>query len=180
MSVIHLTPFSIEKDLGKAYNQAMSLIPENDWACLRDQDTMFLTPDAGNIIFNYAYQNTGTVLTCYTNRIHSLAKEQIHPSSNFYREGELLKLIEVAQKQRALGLTVSQLTGSISGFLMLIPKSIWAAHPFKEGIGLLGVDTEWFKRIREAGVKVLRMNGLYIYHLYRLGKDIKDTSHLKL
>ena len=180
MKVHHFTPFSVEKNLGKAYNQCFEIVGEDDWVCLRDLDTMFLTPDAGEIVFNYAYQNPGCVLTCYTNRIHPLANGQLWGGKN-HEDGYLKGHIELSGivSDRNVYKT-TPLTGPLSGFLMLLSKKTWwQIGGFDESIGLLGVDTDFYKRVRAAKIPVLRMDGLYIFHCYRLGKDIKDTTHLK-
>jgi GT2 family glycosyltransferase len=177
MIVHHCTPFSVEKNLGKAYNQCFEIVGEDDWVCLRDLDTMFLTPDAGEIVFNYAYQNHGCVLTCWTNRIHHLAKEQF---CSAMQDKEMIHQLEVADGARNDCYKITPCTGPLSGFLMLLSKKTWwQIGGFDESIGLLGVDTDFYKRVRAAKIPVLRMDGLYIFHCYRLGKDIKDTTHLK-
>ena len=180
MTVHHFTPYSVEKNLGKAYNDCFEMIGDDDWCCLRDMDTMFLTPDAGDIVFNYAYQNPGCVLTCYTNRIHPLAMEQL-VSGTLINSPELLSHIEISNYKKGKNIyQTTKLTGPLSGFLMLLSKKVWRTiGGFDENIGLLGVDTDFYKRVRQAQIPVLRMDGLYIWHTYRLGKDIKDTTHLK-
>jgi hypothetical protein len=171
MKVHYFTPYSLSKDIGKAYNECMDMIPSTDWACLRDGDTCFLTSDWGGIVFNYAWRNPGCVLTCYTNRIHELSKEQIIPAETFK------EAMTIAQGLN--GNSTKICTGPLSGFLMLVPKTVWNKVKFQEGVGLLGVDTQFFKDLRSANIPILRMDGLYIWHTYRLGKDIKDRTHLK-
>lgn len=179
MKVHHFTPFSVEKNLGKAYNQCFEIVGEDDWVCLRDLDTMYLSPDAGEIVYNYAYQNPGCVLTCYTGRIHPLAKEQL-VNNEIGIDKEMLSQIYLATEVRNDCYKTTFLTGPLSGFLMLLSKKTWwQIGGFDESIGLLGVDTDFYKRVRAAKIPVLRMDGLYIFHCYRLGKDIKDTTHLK-
>lgn len=154
------------------------MIPDGDVACIRDMDTCFLTPDAGDIIFNYCYQNPSCVMTSYCNRIHSLAKEQL---LNVFplESSDISQHINSALIQKEVAYSTTPLTGPLSGFLMLIPKSVWQKVPFREGVGLLGVDTHFFRDIRAAGIPILRCDGLYLFHIYRLNKDIKDTKHLQ-
>lgn len=175
MNIHYLTPYSLEKNFGRALNEAMNLIPEGDSACLRDGDTMFLTPDYGSIIQYHAENNPGAVLTCYTNRLHRLAKEQLYFGTPFYGEN-ILDEMKRAEKIRE-NKTTTPCTGPLSFLLEVIPKDIWKKVPF--GDGLLGVDTDFFKDLRKAGIPILRMNNLHIWHTYRLGGDIKNTSHLR-
>lgn len=177
MKVWFRTPYSTEKNLGKAYNEEMKLIPDGDAACFTDGDTCFLSPDYGHLITKYANQYPTAVLTCWTNRIHTLASGQNkdNPSPNI--TDHLSYPQEVS--------TVTRLEGPVSGFLMVVPKSVWKEHRFTEfnkynpdQPNLLGVDNEWTNRIRAHGVKILRMDGIYIWHTYRILSNGKDKTHL--
>lgn len=180
MNVHICTPFRLDKDLGKAYNEAMQRIPDGDWACLIDYDVQLLTPDAGAILHRYAsmYPKAG-VLTCFTNRISPLSHMQLidgtvndNPDMKYH--------IGVAELQRERLYDVSIINRDISGFLMLVSKDVWRRHPFPELGKPLGVDTTWNRIIRSAGLKILRMDGLYVWHTYRLMNGIHDKKHLQV
>jgi len=178
MKVWHFTPWSNERDLGAAYNEYMSLIPDGDAACIRDMDTMFLTPDAGQIIQQVAEANAKAVLVCYTNRIYPTAKTQLS-SENLFDSTDILKHIKYADLIRFLpDSKTSEAEGPLSGFLMVIPKAIWKIVPFRRGRGLLGVDTQFFKDLRTIGIPILRINHLYIFHIYRMKNGIDNKMHL--
>jgi hypothetical protein len=70
MKVRIRTPYSLEKNLGKAYNEEMALIPDGEAACFIDGDVNFLTPNYGAILHDYSTKYPNAVLTCYANRIH--------------------------------------------------------------------------------------------------------------
>ena len=80
MNVRIRTPYSIDKNLGKAYNEEMALIPDGDAACFLDGDMMFTIPDYGHVINEYANLYPNAVLTCWTNRTHNLSVGQQHPT----------------------------------------------------------------------------------------------------
>lgn len=178
MKVWIRTPYSIEKNLGQVYNYEMAMIPEGDAACFIDGDVMFLTPNYGHILYKYANAYPDAVLTCWTNRIHHLANRQRMPDGDDHDVKSMLRIEQ--------GFTdVTEITGSVSGFLMVVPKHIWRRYPFgltnkfnPERPNLLGCDNEWTNRIRANGVKILRMNGLYVWHTYRLLSNGQDKSHL--
>ena len=170
-------PYSTEKNLGQAYNEEMDMIPDGDAACFMDGDTMFLTPDYGHIITSYYQKYPNSVLTCWTNRIHQLAKGQLfdNPSSDIKDHLNFKQGVT----------TATRIDGPVSGFLLVVPKSVWLLHPFAETNkynpdlpNLLGCDNEWTNRIRSHGIQVLRMDGLYIWHTYRLLSNGKDKTHL--
>lgn len=180
MQVHRISPNNPDKNLGKAYNYAIQAIPDNDWVCVTDLDILFLTPDAGNILHGYAslFANPSQqVLTCYTNRIHPLAKDQL--LGGVVNEDDSIKNhIKIAEEQKQLLYELSMTNSGISGFLMLMHKSLWKEIPFNEDNKCLGIDTDFVKRVRSAGKDILRMDGLYVWHTYRLIQGINNKNHL--
>ena len=178
MKVYIRTPFSLDKRLGKAYNEAFAGVPDDDWVCLLDHDAMFLTPDAVTILHAYvhAYPKAG-LFTCLTNRIHPLAVDQL-------LDGEVSDVtdirhhIRIAEKMSTIGAKITPINHVISGFLMMVSKKTWLRFPFNEELQCLGVDNEFSQRILDAGMRILRMDALYIWHTYRLSKGISNKAHL--
>jgi GT2 family glycosyltransferase len=178
MKVHILKPYDLDKNLGRAYNEAMSMIPEGDWACLMDLDTMFLTPDAGSILHSYAskYPNTG-IFTCKTNRIHPLQKCQLYldaPSDNDSISFWINEAEKLSSYQHAW---YSSIPTVISGFLMMISKATWNEIKFSESGKCLGVDNDFSQKVLASGRDIKCMEGLLVWHTYRL-RDIKDKTHL--
>jgi GT2 family glycosyltransferase len=179
MKVHIVKPYSLEKNLGKAYNEAMALIPDGDWACLMDYDTMFLTPDCGKILHEYVNWNpTAGIFTCFTNRIHPLANDQLLDGE--CSENTCMQYhVERAYNQKRFLFKATELKKQISGFLMMISKKTWSEHKFSEEGKCLGVDNDFSLRVLESGKSILRMDGVYVLHLYRLKNGIKDKTHLQ-
>lgn len=174
-----ITPYSLEKNIGKAYNEAMSIIPEDSWACLIDHDVMFLTPDAIFHMHEYVRQNPNTgIFTCFTNRLHKLAKQQLrlgYVSHNY----DIKAHLEEAENMKAGLYEATQLNKHISGFLMLISKKTWNEIKFDETGKCLGVDNKFSDAILQSGRKILRMDGIYVWHSYRLLGGVDNKTHLK-
>ena len=177
MKVHIMTPYSIERNLGKAYNECMAMIPDGDSACFIDGDCMFCTSDFGTVLHEYANENKWAVLTCRINRIHELAKWQHYPGFDDVKD-----CINEANRIKVTR-TAPAIIGSVSGTLLVIPKWIWEQHKFTETNAyrpgepnLLGVDNEFTNKVRAAGIPVLRMDGVLIYHQYRLLNGTK--THL--
>lgn len=178
MSKVHFViPYSIEKNLGRAYNETMDLIPEGDSACIMDYDVQLLTPDAPAIISQYANENPNAVLTCFANRIHPLNTEQLW-SGVVDDNSTMTKHLLIAKKQTKNPHTVTPVLTHFSGFLFVLPKSIWTNHRFSETGKCLGVDTEWFKKLKSNNIPVLRMNRIYVWHTYRILNGIDNKDHL--
>lgn len=170
------TPYSTEKNLGKAYNQAARDIT-TDWICFIDHDVMFLTPDAIAIMHKYVkmYPDTG-LFTCFTNRIHPLATDQLLDGvmdNDRVRHHQM-----IAHDRKAVFPSATEIHHPISGFLMLFSKKTWEEIKFWETGQCLGVDNQFSADILNRGLPILRMDALYVWHSYRLN-DIKDKTHLK-
>jgi GT2 family glycosyltransferase len=178
MKVHIVKPYSIEKNLGKAYNEAMRLIPDGDWACLMDYDTMFLTPDCGQILHEYVNWNpTVGIFTCFTNRVHPLAKDQL--LDGFLSDNVSIDYhIERAYNQKRNLFQVTEIKHEISGFLMMVSKKTWNEIKFSEYGKCLGVDNDFSTAVLQSGRKIMRMDGLYVFHTYRMKNGIKDKTHL--
>lgn len=180
MQVHILKPYRNDKNHGLGINQAMAMIGNDDWGCICDLDTCFLTPDAGSILLEYAKRNpTAGILTCFTNRISPLSKMQLLNGvldDNPNMADHVLK----AEKQKEQLYNTTEIDRDISGFLMMVSKRIWEKYPFPELGKPLGVDTKFGRTIREAGLKILRMDGLLVFHIYRLVNGIADKKHLQV
>lgn len=178
--IFDIIPYSTEKNLGKAYNDAIACLPDDAHICLRDGDTCWLTPDYGVHLAEYVRLHPNAVLTCWTNRINEKAEQQ-RPGVN--RENDSMRFhLNIAADHNSNHYHTTLLHGFVSGFCLVFPKSLWQQHKFAEKQvyedrgphNLLGVDNDWTNRVRTAGVPVLRMDGLYIWHTYRLLDNSKN------
>lgn len=174
--MIIIKPYAADKDLGREYNRIMSLIPDNETACLMDIDTMFLTPQQPGIIMQYIEKYPDAVLTCYTNRISPLSKQLLYGKVN--EDPDIKVHMSCAVKMQLQPMSVRMIGNAISGFLMVVPKSVWHKVKFVEGIGCLGVDTYFSRALHQKRIPILLMENLYIFHSYRMEKGIYDKKHL--
>jgi GT2 family glycosyltransferase len=183
--IYYFSPYSTEKNLGKAYNQHMDLIGDDDTAVLTDGDTCWLTPDYGMHIAEYVRLNPGSALTCWTNRINERAEQQ-SKQQGMRDEANFKEQLLMANHYLQHLYKTTSLHGFVSGFCLVVPKKVWNKHKFAEKQvyedrgphNLLGVDNDWTNRIRAAGIPVLRMDGIYLWHTYRLLTGSADKSHL--
>ncbi len=169
-----ISPYDNEKNLGKAYNEAMKYYNADDWVCLKDHDTLFLLPDTIRHISRYTelFPDAG-ILTCLTNRLAN-AEQMMLPRCD---EDDRIRLhIKVAELREKSLYDTTKLNKPISGFLMVIRKSTWDRIKFDDGC--LGVDNKYHLKIVAAGLDVLRMNGIYVWHTYRLINGVRDKKHL--
>lgn len=186
-------PYSIDYNLGQAYNDYMKLLPnEDDWACFCDLDTMFLTPNVGkqisDIIEKYKHHKVG-IYTSYVNRTGNLFQCY---NGIISEDGEIRNHRRIAiNLQKEKYDSIIDLNNLISGQLMVIQKKTWidvgyfadeVSEKMKlKGINknLLSVDNRFSKRCLNNNYKIYLMQGVYICHYYRLLEGIQNKDHLK-
>lgn len=177
-------PWSQEKNLGKAYNDFIELIPEEDYACFLDGDAMFLTTYFGKQLYDIVekYPKCG-VFTCRASRIGNKWQRSIMPwEADVWESNDIAghrHQAATVQKVHYLDITdVTQLGTDhpMGGVLILISKKAWrTVGGFADGI--LGVDNKLHWACIAKGEKVYLMEGVYVYHWYR-GGDATKRDHL--
>lgn len=178
--MIHVaTPYSTDKNLGAAYNNFIKLIPEEDWICLIDYDVLFLLPQTISHFYKYIelYPECD-LFTCYANRSHENSRQQLL-AGKISSNADMYYHIDLAKKQESNLYKATELKGNISGFLMILSKKLWNEIKFIDNGKSLGVDTDYSNRLAEKDKRVYRMDGVYVWHTYRLINGVNDKSHLK-
>lgn len=177
--IYYATPWSYCNNYGKTLNHYMSLLPtDEDWWVFRDGDTMFLTEDWGNHIRDIINQVPDAgIITCYSNRIGKNHGQRfrgtIDPDPN------IINHRKVALKNRKInGRNVTQLNNWITGVMMAVRKATWKQVPFPEDHLVLNVDKYFSRSILEAGFPIYRMDGMYLFHYYRLLEGPNWKDHL--
>lgn len=167
-------PFSLDKDLGKVYNKAMSAVTD-DYCIIMDYDAMILTPNTMPLVDQYvkAYPDAA-LLTGWASRAHPSSSQRYHTMN----EGNIIQAIHEAERLEKKPMSVRKIHKNLTGFFMVIKKSTWEKYKFKEGIGCLGVDTDYWQQLIAAGETILLMETVYVWHTYRLRYGIKDKNHL--
>lgn len=174
--MIHfLSPFRLDKDLGRAYNEAIGLLPLHHHVCIMDYDAMLLHHEQVQRLYDYVKLYPNDLLTCYPSRSHEKCRQKCPVELN---SNDMRNHITIAKQRLQRGTQVREINGVISGFMMLFPVNIGVT--FKQGIGCLGVDNDFSQRVLDAGKRILLMESIYIWHTYRLDKSKTDTSHLCL
>lgn len=175
--MIHIRiPFALDKDLGKAYNEACKDIPEGDYILLMDYDVLILTPETIQQLYKYIkLYPAAALLTCYTQRTAN--KFQLYPAG-MTEVATLTYHIQIARKLERYKPQIRETLEPISGFFMLFSKAWWNKVKFPEGGKCLGVDTEFSRNILAAGGRILCMDTVYVWHTYRLMEGMNYKLHL--
>lgn len=177
MKIHYLQPYAPDKNLGKAYNEAAKLVPDEDWICFTDADAMFLQFDYGHKLLQVIEEHPGPALfTCLTNRIKNQA--QLY-GDNMSAKGDIRyhrRLANVIWDKH--GTKVKQLPAmGLSGFMILFPKKIWNEVKFHEK-GMLKVDNLFSRTVHRGGYPLYVMKGIYMFHYYRLLEGDNYKKHL--
>jgi len=176
----YVIPYARDKQLAKHYNEQVARFPDEDWLCFIDGDAMFLSPDFGTQIELIIATNKTDydVFTCKTNRVGNL--NQCH-KGKISNDTNINYHISIAQIRRGtMAFDVNKLPDDppMSGVLILAKVSTFKKYPFR-GDGMLGVDNNFHQDVIKDGLKVGIMEGVYVFHKYRLETGIHDKSHLK-
>lgn len=182
--VHHITPATADKNYGLIINRIIEAIPDTDWICLRDIDT--IPPDHVTFIQQVdEIANNGKfdLVGCMTNRLGltwQLANGVYSENFDFLHHVQVAK--ELSEKY---GTKVTGTIKNIAGLFLLFPKRTWVkVGGFKEGgIRLKGhlLDYHFWKDCKDKGLKIGIAEGVYLFHNYRSWADSrKDTRHLDL
>lgn len=171
----YFTPYAYDKNLGKAYNECFKNIPDHDYVCIMDGDTMFLNNDFGHQIAKTIKKRPGgAIYTCLTNRIGNPEQQYRVKISNISYIDYHKNIADNLKKTKELDTASAKKRTSM--LVSVISKKVWNDIKFRDG--MIGVDWDFSQRVLDAGHKIYIMQGLYVFHLYRFGQNIRNTRHL--
>jgi GT2 family glycosyltransferase len=162
--ILTAVPFSRDRNLGRAYNDVMGLVPDGGWACLLDHDMMFTTPNWYSQLEAAIDYDPRGAYTCVTNRIAS-AWQRAPSSRDFdddYREHRALG-DKIFNEKQGVYTDVTETPMGWGGVMMLLSKDAWLeVGGFVNG--MMCVDHVMHYALRTAGRRIYCIDGLYAYH----------------
>lgn len=177
IKIWYANPFSLEKNIGGAYNDFLKSIKasDEDWIVLQDGDIMYLTDDWGKRIHDALLKdghNFGLV-GCYTNRIkgtHQLFGNELSENSDIRHHYKIAKEYQ--------GEGIEEIKQGIAGFFMAFQYKTWkAVGGFIENN--IACDTIFNQMVRDKGLKVGLIRSLYVFHLYRIWAEKEPWNERK-
>ena len=166
-------PFSINKNIGDAYNRCMDLIGPGDWAAMLDHDCMFVCRDWYPLLLKAVkkYPQYG-LFTCYANRVGTKVQRAPGVSAETHDilyHRQFAKKMGDKYKDGATDLRLEdKKRPKISGYFMLVSKKTWQSIGGATRKGMSKIDWHIVQKCVKQGIKVARIDGLYVYH-YRRG-----------
>ena len=183
MQVHHITPARSDLNFGKAINDLIVNLPDEDWICLRDIDT--IPPLHKEFILQceqIASEGKFDLVSCMTNRIglnHQLHKGIFNEDFNFMNHKTIAQ-----ELHGRYGCQVVETKKTIAGLMMMFKVETWRKVG---GFPLGGIQIKnamldyWFcKKIIAIGGKMGIAKGIYLFHAYRMGEvnPRRSTKHL--
>ena len=183
--------YDLKGDLGAAYNQAMSLLGDEDWGVFLDHDAMMVQRDWFDIL-NRAIESNPQygLFTCMTNRVwchwqvlraFETEAGMVDPrfetrlSPNEWEHGpnwnnhDIEYHMELGRKIPTEVIKVTDVTTAsprLSGVFMAIKGGCWSKAGGAKS-GFLTVDNDIHDKVAKTKYRVGIINQLYVYHWYR-------------
>lgn len=174
MKIHFLQPFSYELNIGKAYNEAIENIPDEDFVCITDQDTLKFDLFAARMrqTLMSIKDAENVLLTCRTNRLRRPNKQVI---GTLFEERDLHKHHIFAENLWQFHKTRTEETDLAAGVCLTFNSGVLKKlGGFKESS--IVFDRDISSAYRKAGKRVLISQGIYLFHLYRWGKADPENN----
>lgn len=174
--ILTMTPFALDRNLGRAYNEAMAALPGGSWAIFVDHDAMVgLTREWYRVITDaIAFKPDAGAFVAVTNRIDAAWQRAEEADRENHDIGYHTRLaLDRLQRRTLLDITD---TKGFGGVCFALSRAAWAqAGGFADG--LLCVDHSIHFGLQRCGRRVYLLEALYVYHRRRafIGPLPNDT-----
>lgn len=181
MNIHYISPYRTDKNIGRALNEAITQLSpsDDDWIVHTDQDICFLRPDSKRQIEETlaTIRPIPIVLGCLTNRLAS--PHQLH-GGKFNDDSDIRNHIAIANECHNSNYGIVKETSiNIAAMLMCFRVSTWKeVGGFRENS--IRFDSEFTDAVQAGGGKIGIMQGVYVFHLYRMWSEnpIWEMGHL--
>lgn len=179
MNIFYISPYRADKNIGKAINDMVNRIApaDDDWIVLTDHDVLFLQHNTKARIEGILRKTDYSLLGAKTNRIG--VPSQLYGmflSENDSVSDHALLAEHLYWKH---GERITPTEGPVAAFLMCFTGAAYRrARGFYENN--IGFDSLFTHAVWKAGLKIGIMEGIYVWHSYRLGSAdaANDYQHL--
>ena len=171
-------PYEPGGKLGWDYNRIMMETP-HDWVLFLDHDVFLALNPNWYHICQKVMQNHPSVgvFTCKTNAKHSNTGQQDVDAPGSDSIAEHQEYAKVVWDKNNYSCTP---VSKISGFFMLVSKKAWKDAGGFPGKAMFKEDWDFTRKVKNAGYKLMIINGLYVYHMKkRVGTWIEGLDTTK-
>lgn len=176
-NIYYSTPY-YQGNIGKGLNDFCALVPNDAWICLRDADTLFLTPKQQEQILDIVSSNPDfDLMGCKTNRLRAPYQLYNGVLSDNPNIQDHINIAERLEKEHYS--EIKPVNDVVAGMFMLFRKSLWDEIKFEENS--IFFDKTFSQQLLNKGYKLGIAQGIYLFHLYRFGKPnpCNYVQHLK-
>lgn len=173
--IYYSNPWSSDKNIGKANNDFIELLPDDSWVCIMDGDASWMLPSWGELVEKVVMENKDkyALIGCVTNRLGGL--HQCYENRFDTECSSFTNYHNALSSWEKYGPLVEDTTG-IAGLCMIFSKETWRkAGGFVENSR--SADTSFNKSVLKLGGKIGLAKGLYMMHNYRIWS--KEYSEAK-
>lgn len=175
--VFFITPYKAG-DIGGGINENIAHLPDDAWVCIRDSDTLFLTPYQQKQIVAIANSEPPfDAIGCLTNRLR--LDDQVLDRERLFNCGDISTHVEVAkQRESEHWGEITEAPGYLAGLMILTRVKFAKENPFPTKS--ITFDMFWSGLARINGFKLGIAQGIYLFHLYRWGSEnpFEEIQHL--
>ena len=180
-------------DLGKAYNDVMRCIGDDDWACFLDHDAVFTTRSWFAQICEAAEAHPEAGLFgVVTNRVGNTFQELVgvdrdnHDMRYHRKVGKAVAEgthAGIARMPEYMKLSQSNWQGWLGGVVLVTSKRAWRQVVRGDKVGFpegyfLGLDNFYHEAQVRLGNPVFLLTRVYVYHWYRAEGDDDHVQRL--
>lgn len=164
--ILTMMPYASDRNLGRAYNEAMAILPEDAWAVFLDHDAMHTTREWYRLIEEaVAFLPDAGAFVAVTNRIDAAWQRATETDPENHDIGYHTRIGLERLKRRTL-LDITETKG-FGGVCFAVSKAAWRQLPTGFADGLLCVDHSLHFGLQRAGRSVYLLENLYVYHRRR-------------
>lgn len=172
----YVTPFAPDKNLAAAYNWEVKNA-NSEYIAFCDRDIYFPYPFFGQQIQQIIEKHGEAVYTCLTNRVNCDWQRIEYTGS----DRDHAWMADQLATEKGIEVTDHTCSSLMSGFFIVFPVKFWRNLP--EDGRLLGIDNKIHEMAKDVGLRVLLMNGVYVWHYYSgfdgsNGHSKRDKTHL--
>jgi hypothetical protein len=168
VKLVPMMPFARDMNLGRAYNEAMSLLPDDAWAVFLDHDAMLTTREWYRQLEEAVAFQPEAAFCAVTNRIAAVWQQAREADPENFDIVYHRRIGADRLKVRTL-LDVTDTKG-FGGVLFCLSKAAWReVGGFVDG--LLCVDHQMHFALKRAGRRIYLLEGLYLFHWRRAFGD---------